>query len=1046
MSVERSSCLRTVLSLSPEIPLYVQNFFSLSEDRVDKLNEIVPQFGYNGYGEIVYYRTYSRKKPANDSERDRDNWTGQENWHDTVLRAINGTFSIRKDHYLKNHIPWDENRWQAYALGFGESLIRMEWMPPGRGLWAMGTPFVYERGSMALYNCFSGDTKFLDGHRLVSLEDSVNQNVSVLTRAGYKDATVKCFGSETLKTLIFKPVMGGGRTNYRLKYKATRNHRWILHDGTVTERIQVGDRITMSPRMDISKTTQSYLQGKNHGLIFADGSQNTYYKDRFQIRLCGQKNKHLTDLEADPRHRTTCEPQSYEGDHFVTFVTENNLKAVPSDSYSLEYKLGFLEGWLAGDGTLPRSSDSIKLDTTSLEGVEWLEEWSTILGYTLIGHNIANNPTNYGERNYPLHRLTFTQEEINFALEMILDKKVEELVYCVMEPETKSFTLSGGALTGNCAFTNLTSDNLSDDLEWLMDSLMVGVGVGWMAERDALRTYSPKGNYTFIIEDTRESWAKSVRLLVDAFTTPGGRLPIFDYSGIRTKGLPIRGFGGLASGPEPLMKLHQQIKDTLIRFHKAQVQPGLHRAYDIVQLKSDLANMIGCCVVAGNVRRSAEIGLGWIDDPVFRDLKDYERFPEREEFGWMSNNTVMCEEDSHFALLSEVAKRVPIRGEPGVANLKNFRKGRLNGKKHFKKDLARGSNPCGEICLEHRETCNVVETNPTGCPDVDSWYRACGYASFYASTVSLLPTHQPSTNAVVTRNRRIGVGIIDYTGWVVKEGQHNVIRLLRKGYDIVSSTNRSANAEAGVPQAIKCTTIKPGGTIPKLPGKTSGAGYATFRHTLRRTRIAGNHPMLPLLLEAGIPVEAEINDPKNTYVFEYPILQSGRTAEEVTIWEQAMNIVTLQREWADNAVSNTIYFKPKWILIAHEWEDCWSLLSDFGFRHVETGDNILGDKKAVVKSDGELLKEVKIYQYNPHHEEDMIELVLSSIMPHIKTVSFLPHSAKGVYKQMPEEGIIEEEYNERLAEIDKIDWSRFHGSDGEDEKYCVGDVCLLPGR
>ena len=37
-------------------------------------------------------------------------------------------------------------------------MFKMEWLPPGRGLWMMGTQFAYERGSMALYNCSAIDT------------------------------------------------------------------------------------------------------------------------------------------------------------------------------------------------------------------------------------------------------------------------------------------------------------------------------------------------------------------------------------------------------------------------------------------------------------------------------------------------------------------------------------------------------------------------------------------------------------------------------------------------------------------------------------------------------------------------------------------------------------------------------------------------------------------------------------------------------------------------------------------------------------------------
>src|SRR5579885_355622 len=123
--------------------MYVQHRFSLDPQTKAILHNMTPQFGYNGLGELIFYRTYSRTKPDG----------GQESWADTVVRVTEGTFSIRKDWYLKNRIAWDEEHYQDYAYQFALSMFRMEWLPPGRGLWAMGTDFVYERGSMSLYNC-----------------------------------------------------------------------------------------------------------------------------------------------------------------------------------------------------------------------------------------------------------------------------------------------------------------------------------------------------------------------------------------------------------------------------------------------------------------------------------------------------------------------------------------------------------------------------------------------------------------------------------------------------------------------------------------------------------------------------------------------------------------------------------------------------------------------------------------------------------------------------------------------------------------------------
>lgn len=736
---------------------YVNEFFYLSSDSVKKLRRLKPKFGGNGFGEIVFYRTYSRIKADG----------GQEDWHDVVIRCINGTMSIRKDWYIKNFIDWDEAYWQAYAYRMAVSMFKMQWMPGGRGMWVMGTKFMYERGSMALNNC----------------------------------------------------------------------------------------------------------------------------------------------------------------------------------------------------------------------------------GFTKLGDN---------------HRF-------------------------------------------------------SDDVHWMMDALMLGVGVGFEPLRTELKVYVPQGTYIHYVQDTREGWCDATKLLIDAYTKPGMRLPIFKYDLVREKGKKINGFGGKASGPGPLKLLHEQIV-TLF------TTPGI----DVVRLKADIANMVGVCVVAGNVRRSAELCKGKITDQVFLDLKDYELYPEREDWGGLSNNSVGLFEDEDFELLGEVAKRVVVRGEPGVMNLRNFKYGRIGKPIPVREDDADGLNPCGEVPLKDKELCNVAETLPTVCRTVTEWYEACEFATFYASCVSLLPTHRPETNAIVVKNRRIAVGIIDWSGWILEEGLHKVTAFMRRGYDVVTKTNQLRNAEAGVPEAIRKTTIKPGGTGPKLPGKTPGIGNPPFRETLRRLRVAVNNPICPVLDAANIPFEPCFFDPSGTRIYEYPLIQGpAEPAEEVTLWEQAMNLVTVQREWADNAVSNTLYFKPYWKLICsrstfvrnfdpdpevmrarHEEQYRAdfpgyvqeSLGSDVIIRFDNPGNHTwqqIDRYKVVTKLNKYGSYELAVYVYDPHHEEKHIEKVLSAITPLTKSYSLLPHTAKGAYRQMPEEGITLEEYERRSAAIGPIDWSAFRDSDGIDERYCQGEACLV---
>lgn len=530
----------------------------------------------------------------------------------------------------------------------------------------------------------------------------------------------------------------------------------------------------------------------------------------------------------------------------------------------------------------------------------------------------------------------------------------------------------------NCAFTQISHRDWVEDLCWLMDASMCGVGVGFSAEEGVLHSKQPQSSYIWRIPDSREGWVESIRLLLNSYRY-GEELPIFDYGAIRPEGRLIRGFGGTASGPEPLRRLHVAIHQI---FDK--------EVHSSVRLFTDLANLIGCCVVAGNIRRSAEIALGTFDSE-FIDLKDYKKYPERASFGWMSNNSIILKQDRDFELLGDIANRVIHNGEPGYINYRNFPKGRLGHDDHLEPDQAIGINPCGEIPLEHREVCNVADVLPTRCADHRTWLRACEYATFYTSTVALLPTHQVETNAVVLRNRRIGVSIIDYVGWKEQVGLNKVIKHMREGYRVIREMNRLLAAQAGVRDSIRVTTIKPGGSTTKVAGKQPGIGHPNFQFMLRRIRVQRGTPIENILIEANVPHEPCVLQPDFTTIFEVPIyMGESRTVADVTLWEQAMNLVTVQREWADNAVSNTLVFKRE--------------------------------------------------------EEPIIENVLSAIAPLTKSVSLLRYSDSSdtQYAQMPEENLTPDQYHKRVNDIKEIDWSKFSGSDGQDERYCTGDQCQLP--
>ena len=132
-----------------------------------------------------------------------------------------------------------------------------------------------------------------------------------------------------------------------------------------------------------------------------------------------------------------------------------------------------------------------------------------------------------------------------------------------------------------------------------------------------------------------------------------GQAPMeFDYSKIRPAGEPISGFGGVSSGHEPLLEVHEEIRKVL---EKNSGEPIT------ITTIVDIMNLIGKCVVAGNVRRTAEIVFGDPHSEEYLDLKNYKVNKHRETYGWTSNNSIFAELGMDY---TEAAKRIVDNGEP----------------------------------------------------------------------------------------------------------------------------------------------------------------------------------------------------------------------------------------------------------------------------------------------------------------------------------------------------------------------------------------------
>lgn len=549
----------------------------------------------------------------------------------------------------------------------------------------------------------------------------------------------------------------------------------------------------------------------------------------------------------------------------------------------------------------------------------------------------------------------------------------------------------------NCAFKSTADMGRYDPgapFAWLMEASMLGVGCGFddKGADKGFMVHSPnlEKEWVYEIPDTREGWAESLRLLINSYLIEGKDYVRFDTSQVRPEGAPINTFGGTASGPGPLLQLLGDVRGIL----EKRTGNELTRM-DI----ADIMNLIGVCVVAGNVRRSAELYMGQIDDEEFLSAKNYYYTDEgapagpmayRASWGWMSNNSVEARVGSDY---SGIIDGIRHNGEPGIIWMDVTRQfGRLKDGVNNKDWRAAGYNPCAEQPLESSEMCTLVETYLPRHESIEDYIRTLKFAYLYAKTVTLLPTHWPETNAIMQRNRRIGTSASGVADFADEFGLPALREWFDAGYEAIKKYDETYSEWLCVRESIKSTTIKPSGTVSLLAGVSPGVHWSPGGHTFMRTvRFRKNEPMVQGFIDHGYKVEPAESDPEGTVVVYFPVKSNARRSDtEVSLFEKANLAATAQRYWSDNSVSVTLSF-------------------------------------------------------DPDTEGSQIHNIIHMFEGQLKTVSFLK-TDKGVYNQMPYTRISEEEFKDESVKIDSLDLAPYYAGTVEEavgEQFCTTDVCEI---
>lgn len=918
----------------------------------------------------------------------------RETWLEVCKRTVEHSLSLYQG-------PASHDKLVAEAELMFNYMFNLLALPAGRSMRIGGTAasLAYPESN---FNCFSRDTKFLTSEGIKSFEDFEDGQVAkVLNKsASWVDATVKKFGMAKL----YKLTLARGKTKQEIF--TTDNHRWVVREYPYdyhseikqTTSLEKGDLIPII-RANRTVKINPCAVGIQHGIVYGDG---TYNKQTGRCRIDLQdESKELASLF----HTGTVINQGAKGGKVnERAILINNLpynwKQLPNlAEANKEYVLGFLMGWFASDGCV---SGTPCLTNKSKEVLEWAKSAFSLLGiYTGdVLTQRTHSPFDGSEK--PLYRINIFKEFINkeffirtrhingftkqptndlghWIVESVEETDRVEEVWCVVEPNTESFTLACGALTKNCCFTIV--DKLEDFCE-IFHLTMCSCGVGlrclksdaaklpllntditikhdkhnslypFIKEEETKLEYlgwqGSKENYIITVGDSKSGWVDALRKFLSIVEHNHNPIEIkFNYDYVRKSGDRLETWGGLAAGPEGLVKMFDNLAD-LIRNSNGKLRP-----IDVL----DVATYIAKNVVVGGTRRAALIFLFSSDDMESRSAKrilgyfgytdtgepaEYEDYTEikydvevsgkikwfsnpQYEHRTMSNNSIIFESRPSFEELKNIFKSIRHNGEPGFFNLEAAKRRRPN---------VEGLNPCAEILLAPKGVCNlstvvmpnhIINNNTINWDSLEKAVRLATRIGLRQTNVTL---SLPEWDAVQKRDRLVGpskTGEMDFLDRLGIESDSNEHKRVLEFMNWIANEEADLYSfEMRIPRPLLVTSVKPEGTLSLLSTVSPGMHRAFAPYYIRRFKFADFDPMCKALIELGVSHEKDITkEDSNRIVFSFPIKSNATTkASDESFRDQFFRYLTEQKYYTDHNTSCTLYVGKD------EWEEAVQLVFD----------------------------------------------------------------------------------------------------------------------
>jgi adenosylcobalamin-dependent ribonucleoside-diphosphate reductase len=563
--------------------------------------------------------------------------------HDTWSRIAKTLASVESD-------PW---KWEPI---FYRALENFSFIPAGRINAGAGTD-----RNVTLFNCLSADTEIVTAeYGLVKIGEIAGESVHVIDGNGdWVLSPINSFGEQQVAPVS---LIGGYNGRQKQVVYATSGHRWIMQDGSekTTEQLSNGDALIPVCRTDVDASSDEYISGVQHGVMYGDGTRG--YGDKFTIRLCGEKS----ELSSFFSGWYTTMPPSSGGDVHYFGSNGRDMKSLPSGE-SVEYMTGFIRGWMAADGAVCKRDGKAILSCGKNE-VEWIKSHGAISGFEFAYATKLPETTNYGRRNKSIynvsfkrhtlieqdflrtkHRENFKPTHITWMVESVGDYGDPEPVFCPRVLTTDSVQLANGVHTGQC----FVMGTIPDSLTGIMDAL------------------------------------KEAALTMQA----GGGIG-YDFSTLRPAGAPVKGVAADASGPLTFMDVWDAMCRTIM-------SAGVRRGAMMATMRVDHPDIFRFVDAKRDPLRLRMFNVSvLVTDEFMQAVKDNAQFPLR--FEGKVYKTV-----SARGLWDHITQATYAYAEPGVIFID-----RINQDNNLSYcETIAATNPCGEQPLPPYGACLLGSIN-----------------------------------------------------------------------------------------------------------------------------------------------------------------------------------------------------------------------------------------------------------------------------------------------------------------------------------------------